>query len=133
MEEEPGQLIWDRQARGRLPRGGLDVGRIAEAAVSLADAEGLEAVSMRRLATELGSGTMSLFGLRYWLVSTCCSSSRGVCTASRSALGSNCEASDVRLPMCRGAPPLPVTYHPPQRSAKGLFCVVMYEPALRIG
>ena len=34
---------------------------IAQAAVSVADAEGLEAVSMRRVASELGLGTMSLY------------------------------------------------------------------------
>ena len=32
-----------------------------EAAVRVADAEGLDAVSMRRIATELGTGTMSLY------------------------------------------------------------------------
>jgi AcrR family transcriptional regulator len=34
---------------------------VVEAAVALADAEGLEAVSMRRIASELGVGTMSLY------------------------------------------------------------------------
>jgi AcrR family transcriptional regulator len=42
----------------RAPRSRDD---IAQAAVSVADAEGLEAVSMRRVASELGLGTMSLY------------------------------------------------------------------------
>lgn len=47
------------------PRGesgpALSVGRIVHAAIELADAEGLEAVHMRRLAGHLGAGTMSLY------------------------------------------------------------------------
>lgn len=35
--------------------------RIVEAAIGIADAEGLDAVSMRRVAGRLGSGTMSLY------------------------------------------------------------------------
>ncbi|MDL5160352.1 TetR/AcrR family transcriptional regulator [Actinomycetospora termitidis] len=35
--------------------------RIITAAISVADAEGLDALSMRRVATELGAGTMSLY------------------------------------------------------------------------
>jgi AcrR family transcriptional regulator len=42
----------------RAPRSRDD---IARAAVTVADAEGLEAVSMRRVASELGLGTMSLY------------------------------------------------------------------------
>ena len=42
----------------RAPRSRDD---IAQAAVRVADAEGLEAVSMRRVAAELGLGTMSLY------------------------------------------------------------------------
>jgi AcrR family transcriptional regulator len=42
----------------RAPRSRDD---IAEAAIAVADAEGLEAVSMRRVASELGLGTMSLY------------------------------------------------------------------------
>ncbi|HEX5899284.1 MAG TPA: TetR/AcrR family transcriptional regulator [Solirubrobacteraceae bacterium] len=55
--EEP---IWVRpEPTGRrAPRSRDD---IAEAAVAVADAEGLEAVSMRRVASELGLGTMSLY------------------------------------------------------------------------
>ncbi|MFJ4834731.1 TetR/AcrR family transcriptional regulator [Streptomyces sp. NPDC088747] len=56
------ELLWNpgkRPSRGRKP--GLSVERIVEAAVQVADTEGIEAVSMRRIATELGTGTMSLY------------------------------------------------------------------------
>ncbi|MBB3083116.1 TetR/AcrR family transcriptional regulator [Geodermatophilus sabuli] len=43
------------------PRPGLDVDRIVSAAVRLADAEGLVALSMRRVAAELGVGAMTLY------------------------------------------------------------------------
>ncbi|MEW5853124.1 MAG: TetR/AcrR family transcriptional regulator C-terminal domain-containing protein [Myxococcota bacterium] len=58
MVDDPGR-IWRRAAERR--RAGLDGDRIAAAALRLADAEGLAAVSMRRLAAELGAGTMSLY------------------------------------------------------------------------
>src|SRR5215212_8753897 len=51
----------------RTPRGSqasLSRGQIVRAAIAIADAEGFEAVTMRRLAAELGVGTMSL----YWHV-----------------------------------------------------------------
>ncbi|MEU2503323.1 TetR/AcrR family transcriptional regulator C-terminal domain-containing protein [Streptomyces sp. NPDC007863] len=41
--------------------GGLTLSRIVAAAVTVADAEGLTAVSMRRVAAELGVATMSLY------------------------------------------------------------------------
>ncbi|MFE4607994.1 TetR/AcrR family transcriptional regulator [Streptomyces niveus] len=56
------ELLWgtgERATRG--PKPGLTLGRIVTAAIELADAEGLAAVSMRRLSTELGAGTMSLY------------------------------------------------------------------------
>ncbi|MFD0040027.1 TetR/AcrR family transcriptional regulator [Streptomyces anulatus] len=56
------ELLWgtgDRPSRG--PKPGLTLDRIVTAAVAVADAEGLAAVSMRRLSTELGAGTMSLY------------------------------------------------------------------------
>jgi len=40
---------------------GLTVEEIVRAAIELADAEGVDALSMRRLASELGIGTMSLY------------------------------------------------------------------------
>jgi AcrR family transcriptional regulator len=57
---EPVEPIWIRpEPTGRrAPRSRDD---IAQAAVAVADAEGLEAVSMRRVASELGLGTMSLY------------------------------------------------------------------------
>jgi AcrR family transcriptional regulator len=52
--------IWARtEPTGRrAPRSRADV---ANAAIAVADAEGIEAVSMRRVAAELGLGTMSLY------------------------------------------------------------------------
>ena len=43
------------------PRESLSRERVLRAAVELADREGLEALSMRRLAVELGAGAMSLY------------------------------------------------------------------------
>lgn len=52
--------LWTRRAPGsRRPRYTRD--DIAAAAVRIADAEGIDALSMRRLATDLGSGTMTLY------------------------------------------------------------------------
>lgn len=56
------KLLWgggERPSRG--PRPGLTLDRIVAAAVGIADAEGLDAVSMRRLSTALDVGTMSLY------------------------------------------------------------------------
>lgn len=47
--------------RSRGPKPGLTVDRIVAAAVALADAEGLAALSMRKVADRLGVGTMSLY------------------------------------------------------------------------
>ncbi|CAL9299966.1 MULTISPECIES: TetR/AcrR family transcriptional regulator [unclassified Streptomyces] len=49
----------ERPAKG--PRPGLSVHRIVEAAVAVAASEGLPAVSMGRVAKELGASTMSLY------------------------------------------------------------------------
>jgi AcrR family transcriptional regulator len=55
-------LLWrDRKRPTRGPKPGLDVDRVVAAAIELADAEGLEALSMRRVAERLGVGTMSLY------------------------------------------------------------------------
>jgi AcrR family transcriptional regulator len=55
-------LLWGRRGRGkRGPRPGLSADTIVQAAVRVADAEGLEAVSMARVAHELGFTTMSLY------------------------------------------------------------------------
>jgi AcrR family transcriptional regulator len=62
-ELPPGlDLLWGRREHGRRgPRPGLSTDAIVDAAVQLADAEGLEAVSMARVAAELGFTTMSLY------------------------------------------------------------------------
>lgn len=56
------ELLWHgREPAARGPRPGLTLDRVVVAAVALADREGLDAVSMRRVAGELGVGTMSLY------------------------------------------------------------------------
>ncbi|BFO20206.1 TetR/AcrR family transcriptional regulator C-terminal domain-containing protein [Streptomyces sp. KM77-8] len=56
------EVIWARPERtGRGPRPAYTRADIAAAAVRIADAEGLDAVTMRRVAAELGCGTMSLY------------------------------------------------------------------------
>ncbi|WP_338694882.1 TetR/AcrR family transcriptional regulator C-terminal domain-containing protein [Streptomyces sp. Q6] len=56
------EVIWARPERaGRGPRPAHSRADIAAAAVRVADAEGIEAVSMRKMAAELGMGTMSLY------------------------------------------------------------------------
>ncbi|WP_422756352.1 TetR/AcrR family transcriptional regulator [Micromonospora sp. WMMD708] len=53
-------LLW--RTRERVSRsGGLGVDQIVRAAIDVADAEGLAALSMRRVAERLGVGTMSLY------------------------------------------------------------------------
>jgi AcrR family transcriptional regulator len=55
-------LLWGvQEAPKRGPKPGLTLDGIVATAVGVADAEGLDAVSMRRVATELGVGTMSLY------------------------------------------------------------------------
>ncbi len=57
------ELLWERRAPhgSRGPKKGTDLEDIVAAAIELADAEGLDAVSMRRVAERLGIGTMSLY------------------------------------------------------------------------
>lgn len=54
------ELLWGEAAPARRSRG-LTRERIVTAAIELADADGLGALSMARLAERLGSGTMSLY------------------------------------------------------------------------
>jgi AcrR family transcriptional regulator len=55
-------LLWGvRKRPKRGPRPALSVGKIVGVAIEVADAEGLEALSMRRVADRLGVGTMSLY------------------------------------------------------------------------
>ncbi|MBL7491976.1 TetR/AcrR family transcriptional regulator [Frankia sp. AgB1.9] len=64
-EPKTSGLIWLRpEPSGRRPR--LRREQITAAALRVADAEGFEAVTMKRVATELGAGTMTL----YYYVST---------------------------------------------------------------
>jgi AcrR family transcriptional regulator len=64
-------LLWRRPADGtgteqgtgprRGPKRGLSVDEVIRAAIALADAEGLDALTMRRLAQELGAAPMTLY------------------------------------------------------------------------
>jgi AcrR family transcriptional regulator len=62
-ELPPGlDLLWGRRERGRRgPKPGLSVDAIVDAAIRVADADGLEGVSMARVAAEVGFTTMSLY------------------------------------------------------------------------
>lgn len=57
------ELLWfqDPVEKRRGRRQGLSIARVVESAITLADAEGLEAVSMRRVAQELGVVPMTLY------------------------------------------------------------------------
>lgn len=56
------EVIWARPERaGRGPKPAYSRADIAAAAVRIADADGIDALSMRRVAAELGCGTMSLY------------------------------------------------------------------------
>jgi AcrR family transcriptional regulator len=59
-EEADDQPIWARPEPGER-RPAYTREQIAETAIAIADAEGFEAVSMRRIASELGAGTMTLY------------------------------------------------------------------------
>jgi len=55
-------LLWRTSERtSRKGKPDLNVDRIVRAAIEVADAEGLQALSMRRVAERLGVGTMSLY------------------------------------------------------------------------
>jgi AcrR family transcriptional regulator len=55
-------LLWRRfRLATRGPKAALDLETVVRAAIELADAEGLEALSMRRVAERLEMGTMSLY------------------------------------------------------------------------
>ncbi|MEV4364344.1 MULTISPECIES: TetR/AcrR family transcriptional regulator C-terminal domain-containing protein [unclassified Nonomuraea] len=59
-KDKPREPLWARLERpAPAPRQTLSPQRIATAAVGIADAEGLDAVTMRRLATELGVAPMA--------------------------------------------------------------------------
>lgn len=55
-------LLWGRaRSTGRGPRPGLTVADVVAAAVTIADAEGLAALSMRKVGERLGRSAMSLY------------------------------------------------------------------------
>src|SRR5579872_6584770 len=55
-------VLWEaREAGSRGPKPGLSAEMVARAAVKVADAEGLDAVSMQRVAQEAGVTTMALY------------------------------------------------------------------------
>jgi len=56
----PADPIWARPEPG-VRRAGYTRDQIAKTALAIADAEGFDAVSMRRVASELGAGTMTLY------------------------------------------------------------------------
>lgn len=56
------EFLWDGRAQPtRGPKPALSLDRIADAAIAVADAEGLAAVSMQRVAADLGYTKMSLY------------------------------------------------------------------------
>src|SRR5882757_376415 len=61
-EQGTAALLWGlREPPSRGPRPGLTVARIAAAAVEIADADGLDALSMQRVAAALGVTKMALY------------------------------------------------------------------------
>src|SRR3954462_10462128 len=55
-------FLWQERAQPtRGPKPALSLDRIADAAIAIADAEGLAAVSMQRVAADLGYTKMSLY------------------------------------------------------------------------
>ena len=62
MQLPPGlDRLWSSEEPSKGRRGGLNLDKVVTAAVELADAEGLDAVSMARVAKALGFTTMSLY------------------------------------------------------------------------
>ena len=58
----PSPLVWERLDRpARRPQPSLTHEQIARAAIEIADSQGVQALSMRKVAARLGSGTMSLY------------------------------------------------------------------------
>jgi AcrR family transcriptional regulator len=56
------EFLWDGKAQPtRGPKPALTLDRIADTAIAIADAEGLAAVSMQRVAADLGKTKMSLY------------------------------------------------------------------------
>jgi len=59
------ELLWELETEAGRPRRrtgtALDREQIVREAIRIADADGLEAVTMRRVAQQLGTGAMSLY------------------------------------------------------------------------
>lgn len=56
------RLMWlEREPQSRGPKARLSLDAIVDAAVRLADAGGIDGLSMRKVAAELGAGAMSLY------------------------------------------------------------------------
>jgi len=56
------RLLWEpREPHTRGPKPALTLAQVVDTAISVADADGLDALSMRRVARDLGVGTMSLY------------------------------------------------------------------------
>ncbi len=53
--------VWTRPSRGRREQPALSRGQIVSEAIRLLDAEGIDALSMRKLGTRLGAGATSLY------------------------------------------------------------------------
>ncbi|ETK35698.1 hypothetical protein MPTA5024_12845 [Microbispora sp. ATCC PTA-5024] len=65
VQPKPFTSVWTRERKGRREQG-LSREQIVKAALELLDAEGLDALSMRKLGARLGAGATSL----YWYVAT---------------------------------------------------------------
>jgi AcrR family transcriptional regulator len=58
----PTELVWSKLDRRSFPaQPSLSTGRVVEAALKVADAEGLDQLTMRRIGAELGTSAMSLY------------------------------------------------------------------------
>ena len=56
------EFLWGpRERPTRGPKPGLSIERIVSAAIAIADADGIDAVSMQRVASEVGFATMALY------------------------------------------------------------------------
>src|SRR5688572_11023766 len=56
------ELLWGEGARPtRGPKPSLTLDQIVQVAIAVADRDGIDGLSMRRVATQLGVGTMSLY------------------------------------------------------------------------
>ncbi len=64
MPEQRFTSVWTRETKPRRAQQGLSREQIVRATVELLDAEGMEALSMRKLGAKLGAGATSL----YWHV-----------------------------------------------------------------